>query len=113
MMERDPLDRVLQEWQALEPPAALEARLLAAYRAAARPSPWRRFLDARVSVPAPVLAMLLVIIAALLLQFRWGAPLPQIPGYVTRIEATGFQPLRDGAVRVVRRDTLRREAVRQ
>ena len=116
MMENDPLDPVLHEWQAPEPPAAMDARALAAFRTAHHPSPWNRFLRARVSVPVPVLAALMLIVAALLLQFRWGEPrppLPQIPGYVTRIEASGFQPLREGAVRVVPRDTLRRQEVRQ
>lgn len=114
MMENDPLDRVLREWQAPEPPATvvsrMDARVLAAFRQMVRPSLWRRFLQARVSVPVPVLAMLLVIAAALLIQFRSGeprAPLPQIRGYVTRIEAAGFQPLRNGAVRVVRREAVR------
>ena len=114
MMENDPLDRVLREWQAPEPPPAavsrMDARVLAAFRQTARPTPWRRFLQARVSVPVPVLAMALVIVAALVIQFRWGvppAPLPQIQGYVTRIEAAGFLPLRDGAARVVRREAVR------
>jgi hypothetical protein len=118
MREDDPLDRVLREWQAPEPPPAavsrMDARVLAAFRQTARPALWRRFLQARISVPVPVLAMLLVIVAALVIQFQWGrTPPPQIEGYVTRIEATGFQPLRDGAARVVRRAEVRRAEVRQ
>lgn len=112
MMEEDPLVRVLKAWQAPEPPEAMDARVLAAFRRTTRPSPWRRFLEARVSVPVPVLAMLLVIAVALLIQFHWGeprAPEPQFQGYVTRIEAAGFEPLRDGAARVVRKD-VRKEA---
>jgi len=114
MMENDPLDGVLREWQAPEPPAALDARMLAAYRHTVRPSLWQRFLSARVSIPVPVLATLVLVAAALFLQFRLGqprTPLPRIRGYVTRIESAGFQPLPNGDARVVSRDEVPRDAV--
>jgi hypothetical protein len=104
MMENDSLKNLLREWQAPEPPADLDARMRAAYRAEYRPSPWKVFWMTRISVPAPALAVLAILVFALFLQFRSG-PAPVAPradrGYVTRMEATGFQPLPDGAARVV------------
>jgi len=113
------LRAILQEWKAPEPPAALERRVLAAYRAAHAPSPWRRFWTARISMPVPVLAALLLLTVALFMQFRSQPPRPplridsvMIPlagssGYVTRLDGTGFQPLPHGAARVVRREGIR------
>ena len=104
MMEDDSLKNVLREWQAPEPPAAMDARVRAAYRAGYRPSPWKLFWMTRISVPAPALAVLAILVLAMFLQFRSG-PAPVAPrvdrGYVTRMEATGFQPLPNGAARVV------------
>lgn len=105
MREDDPLGRVLGEWQAPELPAAMDARMLAGFREVTRPSPWRRFRQIVALVPAPVPAAALVIAVAVVIGFRWGqpqAPRPRIQGYVTRIDAKGFQPLPNGAVRVVR-----------
>ncbi len=108
MMENDPshdsLKGLLREWQAPEPPAALDSRVRAAYRKAYRPSPWRVFWATRVSVPAPALAVAAILFFALFLQFR-SNPAPVAPqvdrGYVTRLETTGFQPLPNGAARIV------------
>lgn len=120
MTEFDPLRPVLREWEAPEPPLGMDARVRAAYRTARPASSWRRIWSVRVSVPAPVLAALLLVIAALLLQFRSAPPAPRpalrldstlvaLPGgqgYVTRLDATGFQPLPDGAARVVRSEGI-------
>ena len=104
MMENDHLNSLLGEWKAPEPPAALDVRLKAAYRAAYRPSFWRLFWMTRIPVPAPALAVLAILVFALFLQFR-SVQVPVAPradrGYVTRMEATGFQPLPNGAARVV------------
>jgi hypothetical protein len=104
MMEYDPLKNVLQEWRAPEPRPSLDQRVRAAYRESYRPSPWKRFWLTRISVPAPALAVLAILIVILVLQFR-SAPSPVATradrGYVTRMEATGFQPLPNGAARVV------------
>lgn len=107
MKEQDPLSSALREWEAPEPSAAMDARVRAAYRAGQRPSPWRRFWTARVSVPVPVLAALLVIVAAFWLQSGSNPPVaqtgaPPFEGYMTRIEASGFVPLANGATRVIR-----------
>lgn len=97
-MDDDPLDGMLGEWRAPEPPAAMDERMLAAFRSrSARKWHW---------APAPAAA--LVIAAALLIGFRWGQPrTPPIHGYVTRIDAQGFQPLPNGAARVARREEVR------
>src|SRR5260370_18626879 len=91
----------------------MDTRVLAAYRAGYRPghrpSPWRRFCPARVSIPVPVLAALVVILTAFWFQFRVQPPVvqpgrvaPPGEGYLTRMEAAGFQPLPDGGIRVIR-----------
>jgi hypothetical protein len=110
MKEHDPLNSVLREWEAPEPSAAVDARVHAAYRAAHRPSLWRRIWSAQVTIPVPVLAAALLLLAPVLwLQLRTQPPAPRPAtatstgaGYMTRIETTGFQPLRDGATRVIR-----------
>jgi hypothetical protein len=104
MMENDPLRSVLREWKAPEPPAEMDLSLRTAFRAKNQRSPWAEFWKWRISVPAPVLAALALAGLALFLQFR-PAPAPVSPrgggGYVTRLDATGFQPLPNGAARVV------------
>ena len=111
MKEHDPLNSVLREWEAPEPSAAVDARVRAAYQSAHRPSLWRRIWSAQVTIPVPVLAavFLLLLAPVLWLQLRTHPPAPQPAavtpagdGYMTRIETAGFQPLRDGATRVIR-----------
>ena len=107
MKEDDPLRRLLHECQAPEPPPAMDARMLAAFRQAARPSVGRRFGRRLAMMPALIPAAAALIAAALALGFYWGRPpAPPVRGYVTRIDASGFQPLRNGAVRVVRREEV-------
>ena len=116
MKENDPLNSVLREWEAPEPPSALDARVRAAYRAAHQPSLWLRMWTFRVTMPVPVLAALLLVAAVAFLQFRSRPPAPRpattVPmpdgGYMTRIETAGFKPLPDGAVRVIRSGEPRR-----
>lgn len=111
MKEHDPLSSLLREWQAPEPSSAVDARVRAAYRAAHRPSLWRRMWSVQVTIPVPVLVvvLLLLLAPALWLQFRSRPPVPQpavaAPAgadYVTRLETAGFKPLPDGATRVIR-----------
>jgi hypothetical protein len=108
MNENDPLDPILREWEAPEPSPALDARIRAAYRDGRHPSPWQRFWWMRVSIPVPVLAAALLLIAAGLWLFRWqpaARPMPPARSggsYLTRLETAGFQPLPDGATRVIR-----------
>ena len=116
MDEKDPLTTLLREWEAPEPHPSLDARVRAACRAACAPAAvpplWLRIWHMRVTIPVPVLAVALLIVAALWLQFRPRATAPAAPtvrpapvaspGYMTRIENTGFQPLRDGATRIIR-----------
>ena len=126
MKEEDPLDSILRDWQAPQPTAAMDARVRAAYRAIHHASQWRRIWSARVTIPVPVLAaVMLLIVATLWFQFRpdqpgWRpepsatgmGPAPanvaaSYAGYTTRIETTGFKPLPDGATRVVLRTGAR------
>jgi hypothetical protein len=114
MKENDPLNPLLREWEAPEPSRGLDARVGAAYRAMHRPSLWRRISTTRVTIPVPVFAALLVLAAVLWLQFRSGPTAPAPPptatvspadgGYLSRLETSGFQPLPDGAARVVRKE---------
>jgi hypothetical protein len=101
MSENDPLRALLREWQAPEPSPALEERVRADFRAARALSPWARIWRARVSVPVPVLAAVALLAAvAWLVEFRPAAPAVREPGIVTRLEATGFQPVPDGVALV-------------
>jgi hypothetical protein len=101
MNENDPLGAVLREWTAPEPSAGLDERVRAGFRAVRAPSPWARFLSARISVPVPVLAAVLLVVAVVwLVEFRPAPPAPRQRGLVTRLEATGFQPLPNGVALV-------------
>ena len=120
MIESDPLRSILREWEAPEPSAELDARIRASYRAVHRPSPWRCLFTARLGVPVAVLGALMLVVAVVLVQFRSMPPEPRpvlrmesalVPlpgggGYVTRLDATGLQPLPNGAARVVRSGEL-------
>jgi hypothetical protein len=97
MSENDPLRAVLREWKAPEPSAGLDERVRAGFRVSRSPSPWARFLSARVSLPVPVLAAVVLLIAvAWIVESRPSPPSLRQPGLVTRLEATGFQPVPNG-----------------
>jgi hypothetical protein len=102
MTENDPLRAVLREWKTPEPSAELDTRVRRGFRMARAPSPWVRFWTARVSVPVPVLAVLMVLVAMVwLVEFRPAPPAPvRRPGMVTRLEATGFQAVPNGVALV-------------
>jgi hypothetical protein len=109
MREPDSLDALLREWKSPEPTAELDRRVTSAYRSAVRPprfSPriWRQVWTMRVSVPAPALAAATLVIFALFLWLRPSAVpavSPDTSGAVTRLNASGFQPLPDGHARLV------------
>lgn len=106
MKEQDPLQSLLKEWEAPEPPPSMDARVRTAYGESRRRPWWARMWTFRVSIPVPVLAAALLLIAAGLWIGRRSAPPVRTaapPGYVTRLESAGFQPLPDGEVRVIRR----------
>ena len=109
MREPDSLDAMLREWKAPEPTVELDQRVRSAYRSAVRPprssqGAWRHFWTMRVSVPVPVLLVAALVIFAL---FSWLKPAaapaasPETSGVITRLNASGFQPLPDGNARVI------------
>jgi hypothetical protein len=105
VMEDDQLRAVLREWEAPEPNSSMDARVRAVWRAS-HPPAWKRIWLARVSVPAPVLAVLLLVVAFLLVKFGVArhstAETPSGNGsYVTQLNATGFQPVANGEARVI------------
>ena len=105
MKEQDPLQLLLREWEAPEAPPSLDIRVRTAYHDSRRGSLWERLWTFRVSVPVPVLAAALLLIAAgVWIERRSSPPIrPAAPsGYITRLESAGFQPLPDGEVRVIR-----------
>jgi hypothetical protein len=117
MTENDPLRALLREWKSKEPAPELDARIAAAYRAAVTRDAVRRpifgrFWRARVSLPAPVLAAGVLAVLAVFLWFRIAAPpppaSPATSDVVTHLDATGFQPLPDGAARVISVKELRK-----
>jgi hypothetical protein len=104
-MEDDKLRAILRAWEAPEPNREMDARVRAAWRVS-HPPGWKRIWTARVSVPVPVLAALLLIAALVLVRFgvarRSAAETPSGPGgYVTQLNATGFQPVPNGEARVI------------
>lgn len=109
MREPDSLDALLREWKSPEPPGELDRRVTSAYRSAVRPprfSPrgWRQFWTMRVSVPAPALLAAALAIVALFFWLRPSAApaaSPETSGVVTRLNASGFQPLPNGEARVI------------
>lgn len=104
--EEDPLSPLLREWRAPDPPAGIDTRMLAAFRqrAAGRQNWWAMIWSTRVSIPVPVLAALLLLVCAAAVWLRRPVePPPVAGGYITRLEVVGFQPLRDGPARVIRR----------
>lgn len=103
-MDDDRLRSVLREWKAPEADPGMDARVRAAWRAL-HPGAWKRIWMARVSVPVPVLAALLLVAGFLLVKFgvaRHAAEGPsEAGGYVTQVNATGFQPVPNGEARVI------------
>ena len=105
MKEQDPLNTLLREWKAPEAPPALDFRMRDAYRATVKATLWQRMWSFRVSIPVPVLAAALLLVMAGVWLTRSGSPARPTaapPGYVTRLESAGFQPLPEGATRVIR-----------
>jgi hypothetical protein len=109
MKELDSLDALLREWKSPDPTPELDHRVTSAYRSAVRTPPfsprvWRRFWSMRVSVPAPALVAAALAILILLFWLRPSAApaaSPETSGVVTRLNASGFQPLPDGQARVI------------
>ena len=105
MKEPDSLDALLrEEWKSPEPSPALDERVTSAWRSAVRPSAWLGFWRLRFSVPAPALVAAMFAIFALYFWLR-PAVAPALPAEasraVTRLNATGFQPLPNGEARVI------------
>jgi hypothetical protein len=112
MSEHDPLHALLEGWKAPEPSPEFDRRVAAAYRQA---RPQRaiagRFWRARVSVPAPIFAVAVLVALVVFIWFRVAAtpsPSRATPNVVTYLNATGFQPLPNGAARVVRVTEVRK-----
>ncbi len=109
MKEPDSLDALLREWKSPEPTAELDLRVVSGWRSAVHPprfSPriWQRFWMMRVSVPAPVLLAAALMIVALFFWLPASTVSPasaETPGAVTRLNASGFQPLPNGEAHVV------------
>ncbi len=107
-MEDDSLRNLLREWKPPEAPPAMDARMRAAYRvaypASSRAANRWNFWSARVSLPVPALAVLLLVVLAFVLQFRSEPPAVSQGGhaFVTQVDGEGFLPLPNGAARVVR-----------
>jgi uncharacterized membrane protein YdfJ with MMPL/SSD domain len=71
-LQDDDLDRALDTWSAPSPPAGIEAKALAAYRAEFREARgWRGLVSMRVAIPLPVLVVaLLGIVSLSIMVFR-------------------------------------------
>jgi hypothetical protein len=102
MNEHDPLDDLLREWKSPEPANELDRRIASAYRTMVRPPIWRRFWRTRISIPAPVLASVALVVLALFLWLRPhsgvsgttpSAPGPAAVQLETRVTLADFQPV--------------------
>jgi hypothetical protein len=116
---KDPkFSRVLQEWQAPAIPGAMDARILAEYRAIAKKeSLWWRFFFASIKIPVPV-AIVLIMLVCLAAVFELRRPVVvkivpaeyanpgaipaayREPPIVTHTSLDGFQPVADVNVTV-------------
>jgi hypothetical protein len=106
-MDDDRLHEILYEWEAPESTVEMDSRMRAAWRSA-HPPLWRRLWSARISVPIPVLAALLVLAAVLLFSLSPAPPAaPEMGRYVTHLNATGFQPVTNGEARVVKIEEMK------
>jgi hypothetical protein len=114
MKEPDSLDSLLREWKAPEPSTELDQSIMAAYRTAVRKPRhafWQRFWTKRISVPAPALVAVAVLIFAILIWLRPSAVGPASPGksdVLTRLDVSGFQPLPNGEARVIPAGEIRK-----
>jgi hypothetical protein len=107
LMDDDRLHQILREWEAPAPAAKMDDCICAAWRTA-HPPAWRRLWSTRISVPVPVLAGLLLLAVALFVSLRRAPPARQEIGrYVTRLNATGFQPAPNGEARVVKIEEMK------
>jgi hypothetical protein len=110
MTEPDPFDSLLREWKAPEPSPQLDTRVADAYRASfpdtkRSPTLWR-FWKARVSIPVPVLLAATIVIVLLAWYRSSSSSSPstgplEAAGVVTRVSATGFEPLLNGEARII------------
>jgi hypothetical protein len=108
MIEHDPFNKLLQEWQAPDLPPYLEERIAGVCRTEVpstdrRPPYYRRWWTARVRIPVPLMGLAILLVAMLFWFRSKSAPsLPPDPaGVVTRVNATEFEPLPNGEARLV------------
>jgi|HubBroStandDraft_1064217.scaffolds.fasta_scaffold167306_2 hypothetical protein len=102
-METDPeLQRLIRQWTPPEPSAQLDSRMIRRYRtsdsvtrAGGWRAIWRRFLRARLSVPMPAVAVLLLIAGCLVLLSLRKADGP-------RQRMDGFEPVALPQINVTR-----------
>jgi hypothetical protein len=107
LMDDDRLHEILREWEVPAPAAKMDDCVRAAWRTA-HPPAWRRLWSARISMPVPVLAGLLLLAVALFVSLRLAPTAsPAIGRYVTRLNATGFQPAPNGEARIVKIEEMK------
>jgi hypothetical protein len=103
---RDELSEVLGEWKGIEPSLEFDARVIGAYRRG-RLSAWQRFWRGRVSVPVPVVALAAIAVVLLVVWLRPERAPREAGGIVTQIDSDGFQPMPNGAARLIRIEDAR------
>ncbi len=105
------LHELLQRWEAPGVPARLDERVAESFRRECARSPlWRRLLQAKIPVPAPLAPA--VVVALMVLGWRaLQEPAPRVVppaapsaevGATAQVDLTEFEPLPDGAITVVR-----------
>ena len=101
-MDDHRLHSLLREWEAPAPPAALDPRVRSGFREL-HPPFWRRIWLTRISVPAPLVALAMLLIAAVLWFAIRPARIPVVApaSRANQVESAGFVPLPRGDARII------------
>lgn len=108
MNERDSLKSLLHEWKAPESTDALDARVYAAYGSRRPGLVWHLWWTRTTKALSLAAVIALPLVVSLRVNTWVNPQQPAVParpaavGFVTRIEMSGYQPLPDGQIRLIR-----------
>lgn len=106
MKKEEDVDSILREWKAPAPSADLDDSVLQAFRKACPAPVWRR-VPPRLERRVLLIAATVLVAVGLSISFRPIKGPPEIPQVVTRINASGFRALPDGAATIIKAREVR------